>query len=130
MTIQSPLELRGNKNAINDFMLLVTEANIQIEKTSKDIKSGQIKNSSDILRILFSKESSAMFVALCGVISLFLSTKSSRRVTLTLYKDGKIKSIDAKAYPEKDLAKMLPQCQQLLVYDKATDKTCSTINPK
>ena len=128
--MQSPIELLGTNDAINDFILLATEANIQIEKISKDIKSGQIKNSSDILRILFSKESSEMFIALCGVISLFLSTKLSRRVTLNLYEDGKIKSIDAKAYPEKDLAKMLPQCQQLLVYDKATDKTCSTINPK
>ena len=56
-----------------------------------------------------------MFIALAALIRAYLSNKSSRRITITKIDSDRIVALDARGFNKEELAKLLPNCRELIV---------------
>lgn len=108
----------GPSAARSDFENLVKDAGFSVSQMRLTPLSAEVMNAAECLQIVFSKEGAAVFIALAAVIRAYFSYKASRRVTITLFKDGRIKAIDARGFSDEQLAKILPECREILVYDE------------
>lgn len=121
--MDTSIRVMGPKFARDDFEKMAVEAGVDIRACTPRLQPGQIVNHVDWLQVVFSKESAAMFVALCGVITTWLAVRPKRQITVTTYRDGRIKSLDVRALTKDELLEILPKVKDLLLYDKKDDKS-------
>jgi hypothetical protein len=106
----------GPSEARSDFERFAKEGGFTVSRSSITPLSAEVTNAAEVLNLVFSKEGAAIFIALAAVIRGYLKYKASCRVTVTLFKDGGIKSVDARGYSEPELVKILPEVREILVY--------------
>ncbi len=76
------------------------------------------QNAAEILQVVFSKEGLAFFTALAGVVIAFLKKGPSRRITITKIEHDRALAIDASGLTKKQLANLLSESREMIVYDK------------
>ena len=108
----------GPKFARDDFQKMAIESGVDIQSCTVSPQPGQVMNAAEFLQIMFSKESAAMFVALCTVVTTWLAVRPKRKITVTLFTNGRVKSLDVRAFSKEELLEVLPKIQDLLLYDK------------
>ena len=108
----------GPDTALAEFEQFAKDGGFAISRMKLMTLSVQPTDASECLQLAFSTQGATIFGALAGVISAYLARMASRRITITLFASGKIKSIDARGYSKQELSKILPECREILVYEE------------
>ncbi len=110
----------GSKHELDAFEQVASGAGLTVKQQEIHQFSVGVKNVTEILQLVFSKEGVAMFLALASVIKAYLALKSSRRITITKLQDDKIVALDARGYTKEELTELLPSCRELIVFDEGS----------
>jgi hypothetical protein len=108
----------GPKHELDAFEQVASGTGITVKRQDIYQLSAGVKNVTEVLQIVFSKEGVALFLGLASIIKAYLAAKSSRRITITKIQDDKVVALDACGYTKEQLATLLPTCRELIVYDE------------
>jgi len=112
----------GPTTSLTEFEQFAKDGGFTISRMRLMTLSAEPTMASECLQLAFSTQGAAIFGTLAGVITAYLGQKAARRITITLFASGKIKSIDARGYSEQELSKILPECREILVYEESPSK--------
>ena len=112
----------GPQSALAAFEEAATAAGFSVSRSQQHNFSVGPQNLSECLHLIFSKEGAVVFSSLATVITVFLQARAARRITITQMQPGKIGSLDARGYSEKELAEILTTCNELIVYEPKQTK--------
>jgi hypothetical protein len=112
----------GPRDALDSFEEAASEASFDVSRSQLHSGVAGPVNAAEFLQLVFSKEGAGMFIALASVIRAYLSYKSSRRITVTKMEGDRIVALDARGFSEEELAKLLPNCRELIVYEDKAKK--------
>jgi hypothetical protein len=112
----------GPRDALDSFEQVASEASFDVSRSQLHPLAAGPVNAAEFLQLAFSKEGAAMFIALAAVIRAYLSSKSSRRITITKMESDRIGALDARGFSKEELAEILPKCRELIVYEDKPKK--------
>ncbi|HYR21479.1 MAG TPA: hypothetical protein VEP30_00965 [Chthoniobacterales bacterium] len=120
----------GPKLELDAFEQAASDAGVTVKRQEIHQLSADVTGVAEVLKLVFSKEGAAIFVALAAIIEACLASKSSRRIRFTKIEGDNVVSFDARGFTKDELAELLTTCRELIVYDEKSKESFYSPDPR